>query len=240
VDRRFINGLLVTNSYTFGKSMDLAQENTTIGTPIDFNLSWARSDTDRTHNYVATSVYELPWGPKKRWLSDGTLGKIIGGWQLSGIFIAQSGLPLTITGSGSALNTPGTTAFANLNGQQSILAPAPGSTIPASAFGLGQGFLYFDPSVYSQPANGTQGNMKRHTGVDGPGYWEIDASLFKRFALGGARYGEFRVDSYNVTNSVRWGNPNTGFSTATGNTFGQVTAPTGTQRTFRFGVRFGF
>jgi hypothetical protein len=240
VDRRFINGLLVTNSYTFGKSMDLAQENTTIGTPIDFNLSWARSDTDRTHNYVATSVYELPWGPKKRWLSDGTLGKIIGGWQLSGIFIAQSGLPLTITGSGAALNTPGTTAFANLNGQQSILAPAPGSTIPASAFGLGQGFLYFDPSVYSQNANGTQGNMKRHTGVDGPGYWEIDSALFKRFALGGSRYGEFRVDSYNVTNSVRWANPNTGFSTATGNTFGQVTGPTGTQRTFRFGVRFGF
>ena len=33
----------------------------------------------------------------------------------------------------------------------------------------------------------------------------------------------FRVDAYNVTNSVRWGNPNTGFSTATGNTFGQIT-----------------
>ena len=53
VDRRFQNGLLVTNSYTLGRSLDLAQENTGIGTPIDFDLSWARSDTDRLHNYVA-------------------------------------------------------------------------------------------------------------------------------------------------------------------------------------------
>jgi len=228
VDRRFMNGLLVTNSYTFGKSRDLAQENTGISTPIDFNQSWARSDTDRTHNYVATAIYELPFGPKKKWLSEGTLGKIIGGWQLSGIFIGQSGLPLTITASGSSLNTPGTTAFANLNGSNTILG------------GLGPGLLYFDPTVYSQPAAATQGNMKRHSGPDGPGFWELDGSLFKRFTISGTKYGEIRVDSYNVTNSVRWGNPNTGFSTASGNTFGQITGTTGSQRTFRFGVRFGF
>ena len=240
VDRRFLNGLLVTNSYTFGRSMDLAQENGTIPTPLNFNQSWARSDTDRTHNYVASAVYELPWGPKKRWLSEGTLGKILGGWELSGLFVGQSGLPLTITASGTLLNTPGTTAFTNLTGANSVLAPAPGSTIPAASFGLGPGLLYFDPSVYSQPAAGTQGNMQRHSGPDGPGYWEIDSSLFKRFSLGGTRFGEFRVDSYNVTNSVRWGNPNTGFSTSTGNTFGQITSTSGSQRTFRFGVRFGF
>ena len=52
VDRRFMNGLLVTNSYTFGQSKDLAQENTGINTPIDFDLVWARSDTDRRHNYM--------------------------------------------------------------------------------------------------------------------------------------------------------------------------------------------
>jgi hypothetical protein len=240
VDRRFINGLLVTNSYTFGRSMDLAQENGTIPTPLNFNQSWARSDTDRTHNYAASAVYELPWGPKKRWLNEGTLGKIVGGWELSGLFVGQSGVPLTITASTTLLNTPGTTAFTNLTGSNSVLAPASGSPIPASSFGLGPGLLYFDPSVYSQPGAATQGNMQRHSGPDGPGYWEIDASLFKRFSLGGTRYGEFRVDSYNVTNSVRWGNPNTGFSTSTGNTFGQITSTAGSQRTFRFGVRFGF
>jgi hypothetical protein len=240
VDRRFINGLLITNSYTFGRSKDLAQENGTIGTPIDFSKSWARSDTDRTHNYVLSSVYELPWGPKKRWLNEGMLGKIIGGWELSGLYIWQSGQALTIGGSTSALNTPGNSAFANLNGTQSVLAPAPGSTIPASAFGLGPGLLYFDPSVYSLNGTNLEGNMQRHSGPDGPAFWQLDNSLFKRFMLSGSKYFEVRVDAYNTTNSVRWANPNTGFSAASGTTFGQITNVTGSQRSFRFGARFAF
>ena len=106
--------------------------------------------------------------------------------------------------------------------------------------GLGPGNLYFDPTVYSLPAAGTQGNMSRNSGPEGPGFWQLDGSLFKRFAVGGGRYAEFRVDAYNVTNSVRWGNPNTGYSVATGNTFGQVTGTTGGQRSIRFGGRFVF
>ncbi len=48
------------NSYTLSRSRDLANENK-IGTPIDFDLSWALSNFSRTHNYVLTSIYELPW-----------------------------------------------------------------------------------------------------------------------------------------------------------------------------------
>ena len=103
--------------------------------------------------------------------------------------------------------------------------------------GLGPGLLYFDPTVYSLPAAGVQGNMKRHSGPEGPGFWQLDGVAVQ--ALRGRRHAvrEFRVDAYNVTNSVRWGNPNTGFSTATGNTFGQITGTTGGQRTVRFGDR---
>ena len=92
--------------------------------------------------------------------------------------------------------------------------------------GLGPGNLYFDPTVYSLPTPGVQGNMTRNSGPEGPGFWNLDMSLFKRFSVGGTRFAEFRVDALNATNSVRWGNPSTGFSTATGNTFGQVTGTT--------------
>ena len=73
-------------------------------------------------------------------------------------------------------------------------------------------------------------------------FWQLDGALFKRFALGASRYAEFRVDVYNVTNSVRWGNPTTGFSTSSGNTFGQVTGIAGNSgpRSIRFGGRFAF
>jgi hypothetical protein len=227
IDRRWRNGFLLTNSYTFGRAMNYVDENGGIGTPIDFALSWGRAGFDRTHQWVATSVYELPWGPNKRWLSTGTLGKIIGGWQLSGLFTAQSGVPLNIGGN-ALLNTPGNTAFVNLNGENTVLG------------GLGPGNLYFDPSVYSLPTAGVQGNMTRNSGPEGPGFWQLDGSLFKRFSVGGSRYAEVRVDAYNVTNSVRWANPNTGYSVATGNTFGQITGTTGGQRSIRFGGRFVF
>jgi hypothetical protein len=208
--------------------MDYVNENGGIGTPIDFELSWGRSNFDRTHNYVLSGLYELPWGPRHRWLSTGLLGQVIGGWQVSGIFVAQSGTPLTIGGNGTLLNTPGNSAFANVNGEQKVLG------------GLGPGLLYFDPSVYSLPAAGVQGNMRRNNGPEGPGFWNIDMSLFKRFGIGGTRFGELRVDAYNVTNSVRWGNPSTGFSNAAGNTFGQITGTTGGQRSLRFGARVTF
>jgi hypothetical protein len=229
IDRRFSNGLLVTNSYTLSRSMDYANENGGINTPIDFSKSWGRSNFDRTHNYVATAIYELPWGPRKRWLSEGVLGQIIGGWQLSGIFVAQSGTPLSITASGTLLNANGNTAYADLVGEQKVLG------------GLGPGLLYFDPLAYAQPAAATQGNMKRNSGPEGPGFWNLDMSLFKRFAVGERRYAEIHVDAYNAPNGVRWGNPNTGYSAnPTGNTFGQINSTTGGQRSLRFGARFVF
>jgi hypothetical protein len=228
VDRRFRNGFMLTNSYTLSRSKDYVNENGGISSPIDFQQSWARSNFDRLHSYSLTGLYELPWGPGKRWMSEGTLGKIIGGWQVSGIFVAQSGTPLNITGNGTLLNTPGTESHPILTGDNVVLG------------GLGPGKLYFDPTVYSLPAAGVQGNMIRNAGPEGPGFWNIDGALFKRFSVGGSRYAEIHVDAYNVTNSVRWGNPGTGYSTAAGNTFGQITGTSGGQRSLRFGARFVF
>ena len=228
VDRRFSHGLLITNTYTLGRSKDLAQENGTIGTPIDFDLSWGRSDTDRLHNYVLTSVYELPWGPNKPWLGTGTLGKIIGGWQVSGLLDAQSGQALTIGGSTSLINTPGNSAFVNLNGQNKVLGNE------------GPGLLYFDPTVYSLPAADAQGNRRATPGRMGPASGSSTCRCSSKFSVGGPRYAELRVDAYNVPNAVRWANPNTTFSTSSGNTFGQITATNGSQRSLRFGLRFTF
>jgi hypothetical protein len=137
-----------------------------------------------------------------------------------------SGNPLNITASGS-LNTPGNTLYADLNGEQKVLG------------GLGPGQQYFDTSVYSVPPTATLGSMTRNAGPDGPGFWQLDTSLFKRFHFTGRMFAEFRVDAFNVTNSVRWGNPNT----TVGNvTFGTITGVSGNHapRSLRFGGRFVF
>jgi hypothetical protein len=80
--------------------------------------------------------------------------------------------------------------------------------------------------------------MNRRGGPDGPGFWEIDSSLFKRFGFsGGRRFAEIRIDAFNLTNSVRWGDPNTTVGSAT---FGEISATNGGQRSLRFGGRFVF
>jgi hypothetical protein len=219
---------MITNSYTLSRAMNYVDENGGIGTPIDFAKSWGRANFDRTHNYASTVIYDLPVGPGRRWLTDGLASKIIGGWQISTLFVAQSGQALSIGANGTLLNTPGNSAYADRIGDDRILG------------GLGPGRLYFDPTVYAQPAAGTQGNMSKNSGPEGPGFWQLDGALFKRFHISPSKYAEFRVDAFNVTNSVRWGNPNTGFSTASGTTFGQITGTTGSQRQIRFGGRFAF
>ena len=229
IDRRFKNGLMVTNSYTLSRAMNYVDENGSINTPIDFSTSWGRAGFDRTHNYVLSTIYDLPLGPGRRWLTDGLASKVIGGWQISTLFVAQSGQPLSITANGTTLNTPGNTAYADAVGTQRVLG------------GLGPGNLYFDPAAYAQPTAGTQGNLTRNGAIEGPGFWQLDGALFKRFTISSSKYAEFRVDAFNVTNSPRWANPNTGFSTASGTTFGQVTNVIGNNsRMIRFGGRFAF
>jgi hypothetical protein len=225
VDRRFKAGLLVTNSYTLGRGRDYVSENNSISTPIDLERSWGRSDFDRLHNYVLSALWDMPIGPGRRYLTQGILGRIVGGWQISGIFQAQSGTPLNITGSGALFNTPGNTLYPNATGQQPVLG------------GLGPGELYFDPSVYELPGPAEEGSLSRNAGPDGPGFWELDASVFKRVRIQGRTTVEFRIDAFNVTNSVRWGNPSTSLGSST---FGQITGTNGSQRSLRFGGRLTF
>ena len=67
----------------------------------------------------------------------------------------------------------GTAAYPNLNGENTVLG------------GLGPGQALLRPVRLLAAAAGVQGNMKRNSGPEGPGFWELDSSLFKRFSVGG-------------------------------------------------------
>ena len=120
-------------------------ENTSIGTPIDFELSWARSNFDRTHNYVLSIDLRVALGSRQaldgREHARQDRRRLAAEWPL----VAQSGTPLNITGNGTLLNTPGNTAFADLNGSNTVLG------------GLGPGKLYFDPVRVHAPRGGRAG-----------------------------------------------------------------------------------
>ncbi len=103
VDKRFAQGLLFQVAYTVSKNISNVPERF-IGRGANFidpnNLSLSRSisENDRPQRLVINYVYELPFGPGKRWLGQDWPGRILGNWEVAGITVFQSGLPLVITG----------------------------------------------------------------------------------------------------------------------------------------------
>jgi hypothetical protein len=167
----------------------------------------------------------LPWGPQGRWLQDGALGKVLGDWQLSGIFAAISGTPINFTASAAGLRAPGNTQTPNVTGKPDVLG------------GIGSNSLWFDTSVFSAPPAGTWGNVQRNDLLTGPAYVNLDASIVKIVRFG-SRHLEVRADIFNLTNTPHYDNPNG--SLGDGN-FGRVTSIIAlTERTIRFGGRFNF
>ena len=117
----------------------------------------------------------------------------------------------------------------------------------------GDAGFYFDPTPFSQP----QGAHVRQYGRNqfrGPGYWNVDFSLFRAFPIGASgKRVEFRAEVFNLFNHPKWGNPDTDLTSSTfGQTFsvadGGGAGPNGTgardfgsgERQVRLGIRFQF
>ena len=91
--------------------------------------------------------------------------------------------------------------------------------------------------MFSAPAANTFGTMTRNMGdIRGPRFTNLDFSLVKQFGLGGSRTAEFRVDIWNLPNTIHMSNPNTSFGSST---FGQITSAY-SERQMRFSARFLF
>src|SRR5205807_1959281 len=175
---------------------------------------------------VESFLYQLPFGPDRAWLRDGPLSQVLGGWQLSGIFSAQTGSPVNILMSNATLNAPGNTQRPDVNGTPTVLGA------------IGPGQLWFDTSLFSSPPDNTFGNAVRNGVLDGPSYVNLDATIAKLLSFPHGLKGEIRADVFNVTNTPHFDRPN---GTYLGATFGQITSTiAGSERSMRFGVRLMF
>src|SRR5206468_4564784 len=100
--RRLRSGLYFQANYTFSKAYsDFEGSQTNFAGLLDLghgtSVEKSRVANDITHVFKANAIYELPFGPTKHfWNTGGTLGKVVGGWSLNGIFRVQSGIPISI------------------------------------------------------------------------------------------------------------------------------------------------
>jgi hypothetical protein len=174
----------------------------------------------RRHRFVASWVYELP-GPQ-----NGVLGNVIGGWQVTGIFQAQSGEPLTI---GSGRDNAGWGL-----GNDSNRAIRTGQPFEAPAGSPET--VWFNPAAFAVNPNGTFGETRRGE-YFGPGDKTVDLGLFKNFRISGDMNVQFRAEFFNAFNTVNWGNPGT--SVASPASFGRITSADD-PRIMQFGLKFVF
>jgi hypothetical protein len=202
----------MTTAYTFGKSLAPLGNDAVEGLAYYVNprRSYARTAYDRTHTFVQSYVYELPFGKGKPWLQEGVALWFLGGWQVTGVLSLMTGIPINFVASTGALNTPGNTNSPNLNGKVNFL------------HGIDTA-LWFDTSNFSAPAAGQFGNLGRYT-TDGPGFFNLDASLFRHFRITERWDLELRAEGYSSTNTPQFGNPNSTFGAAS---FGHVTSAGG-------------
>jgi len=177
-------------SYTLGRAIDLNSDNDGTVTLTDiFHPEYNRgpADYDVRHTFSSQWIYELPWAAQRGW----------GGWQVSGIFYARSGIPITITQSQSMLSTGIT------NNRPNTIAGCDPSLGSAATIDK-----WFNTACFQQVADTTAtfGNTGRNT-VRGPGAWNIDFSVIKNTKVGPVS-SELRLEIFNLTNHLQFANPN--------------------------------
>jgi len=199
VERRFSKGFSVLASYTWGHSIDGGASNNDQADPgpqdpRNLKIHRGNSNFDIRHRFVLSGVWELPFGRGRAYLAGNpVLGALAGGWQLSGITSAQTGLPQSATLNFDPTNS-GVTARPHRIRDGALPS---GQRDPARWFDL-EAFVPPPALVY-----GTSGrNILR-----APGRVNSDVGVARRFALTeGARL-EFRGEFFNLFNTPQFGLP---------------------------------
>ena len=212
-DRRFSSGLTMTTAFTWQKAMDF-QSGDDGG--LDFyagqglHRNYARADFDRTLNYIQSYIYQLPFGKGKQYLTHGYAGKVLGGWQVSGIFSARTGTPLTFTGNN--------TLTLGANGTATLEQVAPIRVLG----GINNGNPWFSTSSFVKTPNNVQGSSGRAI-FSGPNLWGLNSSVSRWITLREGIKLQLRLEALNAWNKAQFANPNT--SSGPGNTsFGVITS----------------
>ena len=203
VTKRMTNGLSLDFSYVWSHmldDMDSSGWGSRAG-PQDFQNSfnpaqnYSNSNFDVRHAFKGYVVYQLPFGTNKPFLNNSrVLDAAVGGWQLAGTVILQTGQPFTVYGNQANYSLAGT-VFPNwVPG----VNPKSGSRIDN----------WINVAAFSEPAPGTWGNVRRNS-LYGPGIDEFNLSAAKSFTVS-YREGiqiEFRADAQNIFNHPSYGTP---------------------------------
>jgi hypothetical protein len=196
-DQRFSDGLFFITAFTWSKNLDMGcadfWEACSIQNPYNLNGEKANSALDVPYIFTFSPGYELPFGKGKPHLNGGGPATwLAGNWQLNAIFSARSGTVFTPTINFDNANVGGGTQRPNIVGDPNL-----------SEWTLAQ---YFDKNAFAAPAAYTYGNAGRNI-LRGPGFWNLDFSVFRNFDFLERMRLQFRGEFFNIFNHPNFANP---------------------------------
>jgi hypothetical protein len=224
LERRMSHGLQFTANYTYSHTLDDSTA-TPLGGNLDnpFCLRCNRSNSDLNFPqiFVMNFIYQTP--TLAGW--NGATSALLGGWEVSGIFRAQSGIPFTIvSGLNQSYDVVGSDHADFASGNHTVHVN-PGSVTN-----------YLTASDFAQPGYGNLGDTGRNI-VNGPGINSWDLGLDKNFKFGERYRFQFRWEMFNAFNRPTFGTPDNSINDGT---FGQIFYSQLPPRTMQAAVKFYF
>jgi len=227
LEKRLSQGFTILTNYTWSRSMDNLPFNQSVtgpgpnasGTaypwyfPKADALDFGRADFDRTQRIVISYVWQMPDFKG----SQAAVREILGGWQMTGLFQAQTGLPLTVTaGQDRSLTGLGVDRAV-------VVGPAigPGACVSAPCVN------YLTPGSFALPPTAATaspyilafGDFGKGA-ISGPGLLTWDVALFRSFTFHERVTVQLRGEFFNVLNRANFNNPTT---TVSAGGFGSIT-----------------
>jgi hypothetical protein len=260
VRRRFSGGLQFQADYTFSKALTNASgalgnnqsDLTSWRTLRDKQLDYMRAGQDQTHRFVFNSIYDLPFGKGRRYMSDtnGFVDRVIGGWTAGSIVVWATRPPWFIASNRTTVNQfnagnnpadlvgisfeefkknigifrhPTGIYFINPALLNITTNPTTGAFVSST----------IKPGLLAAPAPGFFGNFPINS-LNGPRYFNIDASLVKRIPITETVKGELKTTFINILNNPNFVYNGNNFDSTS---FGRITGTSGNSRVIHFTLK---
>ncbi len=259
--KRARNGLQIQANYTFSKVLSDAELTRGLEALLDNGnpgIEKSRAPFDVTHSFKVNHDYPLPFGPGRKFLANNrVLGRVVGGWSLTGFLHIDSGAPISILSSIGTLNRAARSTantvdpvvsadqvgsavglFMTGNGPY-ILNPA---NIGSDGRGIApDGAAPFSGQLVAKPQPGSLGALQRRQ-FDGPVYWNYNFGVIKETKITERQTLQFKADFFNLFNHPTFF---AGDQTVTSASFGRLTSMLAsgegiTVRLMRFGLTYKF
>ena len=234
--RRSGKNLTLDINYTLSKSLDtnegVANDSTNLAIPLNPGINYGPSHFDRRNSLNSLFVYNLPTSYS---MFPHTVNQVLGGWHVSGIITAVSGLPLYVTegsqvwggGQRSAASTPAVPLVNVKTIHAGVFTNVAGSGGIGTSGGSGGINLFSNPATvhndfgYVQLSSGMDGYKAPLRGL---AFLNTDASVGKTFQLHEKLNLEVAADAFNLFNNVTFNSPSLPFLGSSISSFGVMTS----------------